>query len=55
MKTTATSTKPLKTAREWEQNSEGWKWKPSIFMPKGAARLWLEITDIRVRAPAGYF
>lgn len=26
----------------------GWKWKPSIHMPKKAARLWLRITDVRV-------
>ena len=25
-----------------------WKWKPSIHMPKGAARIWLEIVSIRV-------
>jgi hypothetical protein len=26
----------------------GVKWRPSIHMPKRAARLWLEITDVRV-------
>lgn len=25
-----------------------WNWKPSIHMPKDAARIWLQITDIRV-------
>jgi hypothetical protein len=25
-----------------------WKWKPSIHMPKSAARIWLMIEDIRV-------
>jgi len=25
-----------------------WKWTPSIHMPKSAARIWLQITDIRV-------
>jgi hypothetical protein len=35
-----------------EQNKDGSEkfipWKPSIHMPKSAARIWLEITDIRV-------
>lgn len=25
-----------------------WNWKPSIHLPKAAARIWLEITDIKV-------
>ena len=33
--------------QEWN-NFEGWKWKPSIHMPKAAARIFLEITNVRV-------
>lgn len=33
---------------DWEQNDENWKWKPSLHMPKVAARIWLEIQDVRV-------
>lgn len=29
--------------------SEGLHWKPSIHMPKEAARIWLKVTDVRVR------
>ncbi len=25
-----------------------WKWRPSIHMPKEAARIWLKVTDVRV-------
>ena len=28
--------------------SENFKWKPSIHMPKEAARIWLRVTDVRV-------
>lgn len=28
--------------------SENFKWKPSIHMPKEAARIWLKVTDVRV-------
>jgi uncharacterized protein YhfF len=31
----------------WD-NYENWKWKPSIFMPKEAARLFLKVNNIRV-------
>ena len=28
--------------------SENFKWKPSIHMPKEAARIWLKVTDVKV-------
>lgn len=29
-------------------NPKEWKWRPSIHMPKDAARIWLKVTDVRV-------
>ena len=39
--------KASENGREWEANDESWKWRPSIFMPKEACRIWLEVTDVR--------
>lgn len=36
------------TDKDWE-SFEGWKWKPSIFMPKQACRLWLKVTFVAVQ------
>ena len=34
--------------REWEANVEEWKWRPSIFMPKDACRLFIEVSNVRI-------
>lgn len=39
--------KASENGREWEANDPEWKWKPSLFMPRQACRLFLEITAIR--------
>lgn len=33
---------------DWEQGSQNWAWKPSIHMPKEAARIFLKVTGVRV-------
>ncbi len=33
--------------RLWETETENWKWKPSIHMPKEAARIFLKVTGVR--------
>lgn len=37
-----------KATDEDVESLDGGKWKPSIHMPKAAARIWLQITNIRV-------
>ena len=34
---------------DWQRNdiADVTKWKPSIYMPKDAARIWLKVTDVR--------
>lgn len=35
---------------DWQRNdiADVTKWKPSIYMPKEAARIWLKVTDVRM-------
>lgn len=40
--------KASENGKDWQENTEEWKWKPSIHMTKAAARIWLEITEISV-------
>jgi hypothetical protein len=39
--------KASENGKEWAANDESWKWKPSLFMPKKACRLFLEVTEVR--------
>lgn len=40
--------KASENGKDWETGSEDWKWRPSIHMPKEAARIFLRVTDVRV-------
>lgn len=40
--------KASENGREWAANDESWKWKPSMFMPKKAARIWLEVESVHI-------
>lgn len=38
----------IKYKADYGNEPVGWNWKPSIFMPKEAARIWEEVVEIRV-------
>lgn len=40
--------KASENGRDWESNTEGWTWKPSMFMPKTACRIKLLVTNVRI-------
>lgn len=40
--------KASQNGRDWEENMEGWRWKPSIFLKKEDSRIWLEKTNTTV-------
>ena len=41
--------KASKNGTEWALNTPNWKWRPSIFMPKIACRIFLKVTNVRIQ------
>lgn len=39
--------KASENGKDWESFSENWNWRPSIHMPKEAARIFLKVTDVK--------
>lgn len=40
--------KASENGKLWETESENWTWRPSIHMPKEAARLYLKVKSVRI-------
>jgi hypothetical protein len=40
--------KSTENGLEWQNNTENWTWKSSIFMPKQACKLFLEVTNVKL-------
>jgi hypothetical protein len=40
--------KASENGQAWAENDESWKWRPSLFMPRDACRLFLKITNVRI-------
>ena len=38
--------KASQNGKDWEKNTEEWKWKPSLFMPKEACRIFLKVVSV---------
>lgn len=40
--------KASENGRDWESNTDGWRWKPGIHLPKIGSRLWDEVVAVRI-------